>query len=145
VTEDRDVALCRVLVLVLGVERELHSHLVPCRLPSANPQGYGQENTVVFVSRQMLVSQETPSTTAQTGVRPHGRVTGGASCLGIGANVHPPLPGYRRSVLAKGGRCLTDGRCFAIGRAYCYHHQLRARRTTLQRIHIRHRPLVKRI
>jgi hypothetical protein len=60
--------------------------------------------------------QETPPTTAQTGVRPHGRVTGGASLFGIGAKVHPPLPGYRTSVLAKGPRRSTERRCFAICR-----------------------------
>ena len=46
-----------------------------------------------FESRQTLVSQATPSTTARTGVRPHGRVTGGAWRTGTGAKVQPPFPG----------------------------------------------------
>src|SRR5690349_4063799 len=70
---------------------------------------------LVFLSRQMLVLHETPSTTARTGVRPHGLVTGGASACGIRANVHPPFPGYRTSSLVNGPRCSTDDRRLLIG------------------------------
>src|SRR5688500_2880881 len=65
----------------------------PDPLPPRTLAGTARRAPPVFLSRQTLVFHETPSTTARTGVRPHGRVTGGASVRGIGANVHPPLPG----------------------------------------------------
>jgi hypothetical protein len=56
------------------------------------------------------VSHETPSTTADTGVRPQGRVTGGDSFFGIGANVHPPFAGIsneRRDEWTAALQCTT--------------------------------------
>jgi hypothetical protein len=58
-----------------------------------------------LLSRHTLVFHDMPSTTARTGVRPQGRVTGGARDLGMGANIQPPLPGCRKSVLSNGPRC----------------------------------------
>jgi hypothetical protein len=88
----------------------------------------------------MLVFHAAPSTTAVTGVRPHGLVTGGAKRLGMGAKVHPPFPGYRKSRLANGPRRSTRGCCLASPvDSYRYHHRLPARFHTAGRV------LVKRL
>ena len=53
------------------------------------------------VSHHTLVSHETPSTVARTGVRPQPWVGGGACFLGTVAKCQPPGPGYLRRVERK--------------------------------------------
>jgi hypothetical protein len=46
-------------------------------------------------------------------MRPHARRADGARCAGTGANVHPPLPGTRKSVATK--RVVVTGRQLGSG------------------------------
>lgn len=64
---------------------------------------FGTASSVVpdFVSHQTLVSQETPSTVARTGVRPQPWVGGGACFFGTRAKCQPPCPGNLRSLAVK--------------------------------------------
>jgi hypothetical protein len=117
VTEDGDVALDRVLVLVLRVERELHSHLVPGRFPSANPHRYGQEGAVhLRIAPDAGVPGDTVDNRTDWSPTPWARHR--RRELSWKPWERPPaFAGYRTSVLANGKRCLTDGRCFAIGKS----------------------------